>query len=138
MAHWKGFVEKHFTETGSFIHVVWSATSERTKMFEIVYAAMPRYFYSQFHTDVENLQITLDGAVEKATPTESKVTCDRAKFIYTYRNQCQVRYNITRVHQSLLTCLGRLRGKTNGILGRVGQDGVVTVRNELPPPVYSS
>lgn len=62
-------------------------------MFEIVWAAMPRYFLTQFASDVENMQITLDGAVEKNSPNESKVTCDRAKFIYTYRNQCQVRMN---------------------------------------------
>lgn len=93
ISYWQPFVEKHFTETGSFIHVIWSQTAERerTKMFEIVYAALPRYFFTQFSTDVDNLQITLDGATEKSTNAETKVTCDRAKFIYTYSNRCQVR-----------------------------------------------
>lgn len=59
-------------------------------MYEVVYAALPRYFFSQFSTDVENLQITLDGAVERNAGSETKVTCDRAKFIYTFKNQCQV------------------------------------------------
>jgi hypothetical protein len=89
---WKTFVDKFFTETGSFIHCVYHATSERTKQFEIVYAALPRYFYTLFNTDVINLQITLDGATEKTSQPELKVTCDRAKFIYTYRNRCQVVY----------------------------------------------
>ncbi|KAF2689706.1 hypothetical protein K458DRAFT_131405 [Lentithecium fluviatile CBS 122367] len=87
---WQGFVDKFFTETGAFIHVLSTRNSESTKMFEIVHAAMPRYFYTQFNTEVEHLQITLDGATEKSGPPESKVTCDRAKFIYTYKNQCQV------------------------------------------------
>ena len=90
---WQTFVDKFFDEKGSFIHVVFSNVTERTKQFEIVYAALPRYFYTLFNTDVTNLQITLDGATEKASPPELKVTCDRAKFIYTYRNGCQVVYN---------------------------------------------
>lgn len=90
---WQTFVDKFFTETGSFIHVVFSGHQERTKQFEIVHAALPRYFYTLFNTDVTNLQITLDGATEKASPPELKVTCDRAKFIYTYKNHCQVVYH---------------------------------------------
>ena len=89
---WQSFVEKFFSVTGSFIHCVFSTGSERTKQFEIVYAALPRYFFTLFNTDVTNLQITLDGSAEKASGSELKVTCDRAKFIYTYRNQCQVVY----------------------------------------------
>lgn len=90
---WQAFVEKFFMETGSFIHVVCSSSTERTKQFEIVYAALPRYFYTLFNTDVTNLQITLDGANEKVGPNEVKVTCDRAKLIYTYKNSCQVVYH---------------------------------------------
>jgi hypothetical protein len=90
---WQGFVEKFFTETGAFIHSVYSKTKGNTKQFEIVYAALPRYFDTLFNTDVANLQITLDGATEKASHPELRVTCDRAKFIYTYKNQCQVIYS---------------------------------------------
>jgi hypothetical protein len=89
---WQAFVDKFFADTGSFIHCVYHTATERTKQFEIVYAALPRYFYTLFNTDVTNLQITLDGATEKTAPPELKVTCDRAKFIYTYKNQCQVVY----------------------------------------------
>ncbi|KAF2829620.1 hypothetical protein CC86DRAFT_391742 [Ophiobolus disseminans] len=89
---WQSFIDKFFTDTGSFIHCLYNSGSDRGKQFEIVYAALPRYFYTLFTTDVTNLQITLDGSTEKASPTELKVTCDRAKFIYTYKNQCQVVY----------------------------------------------
>lgn len=89
---WQAFVDKFFTETGSFIHCVYHRQLDRTKQFEIVYAALPRYFYTLFNTDVTNLQITLDGSAEKAAPPELKVTCERAKMIYTYKNQCQVVY----------------------------------------------
>lgn len=89
---WQSFVDKFFTETGSFIHCVFSSTAERTKQFEIVYAALPRYFYTLFNSDVTSLQITLDGPQEKTVHTDMKVTCDRAKFIYTYKNLCQVVY----------------------------------------------
>lgn len=90
---WQAFVEKFFTETGSFVHVVYSTAAVKTKQFEIVYAALPRYFYTLFNTEVTNLQITLDGATEKSAHSELKVTCDRAKFIYTYRNRCQIIYH---------------------------------------------
>ena len=89
---WQAFVDRFFAESGSFVHVVCSSSTERTKQFEIVYAALPRYFYTLFNTDVTNLQITLDGAAEKTSNGELKVTCERAKFIYTYKNSCQVVY----------------------------------------------
>lgn len=92
VALWQNFVDKFFNDSGSFIHVLYSTRMERTKQFEIVCAALPRYFYTVFSTDVQNIQITLDGAKENLGPNEVKVTCDRAKFIYTYENQCQVVY----------------------------------------------
>ena len=96
-------------------------------MFDIVYAALPRYFYTQFNTDVENLHITLDGATEKLSPTETKVTCDRAKFIYTYKNQCQVSLS-KQIWPLLLTLYsGRMSWKVDGILGRVRENGMVAI-----------
>jgi hypothetical protein len=93
--NWQAFVDRFFSDTGSFIHCVYHNGTERTKQFEIVHAALPRYFLTLFNTDVTNLQITLDGATEKISPASSelKVTCDRAKFIYTYKNHCQVVYH---------------------------------------------
>jgi hypothetical protein len=90
---WQSFVDKFFAENGSFVHVLFSEATAKTKQFDIVHASLPRYFFTQFNTEVEHLQITLDGATEKNDPSrsETKVTCDRAKFIYTYKNQCQVR-----------------------------------------------
>lgn len=102
---WQSFVDKFFNESGSFIHVLYSMSAERTKQFEIVCAALPRYFYTVFNTDIQNIQITLDGAKENTGPSENKVTCDRAKFIYTYENQCQVRFSAS----------ARLRPCTNHI-----------------------
>jgi hypothetical protein len=89
---WQAFVDRFFAESGSFVHIVCSSSVERSKQFEIVYAALPRYFYTLFNTDVASLQITLDGATEKVAGAELKVTCERAKFIYTYKNSCQVVY----------------------------------------------
>jgi hypothetical protein len=95
-------------------------------MFDIVYAALPRYFYTQFNTEVENLQITLDGSTERVSPTETKVSCDRAKLIYTYRNQCQVSYTMHTMEHGL-TVLGCMLRKADSVLGWLRQDGVVTV-----------
>jgi hypothetical protein len=91
---WQAFVDKFFAaESSSFIHGVYNPKLERSKQFDIVYAALPRYFHTLFsNTDVTNLQITLDGSTEKSSAAELKVTCERAKLIYTYRNHCQVVY----------------------------------------------
>ena len=88
--HWQTFVDRFFAESGSFVNILFSHDTPRTKLFEIVHAALPRYFLTLFNTEVESLQVTLDGATENNGGSESKVTCDRAKFIYTYKNQCQV------------------------------------------------
>jgi hypothetical protein len=93
--NWQSFVDKFFSESGSFINNFWSDRTEGTKQWEIIYAAIPRYFYTLFNTHVENLQITIDGAQEKSTGTETKVTCDRAKFIYTYKTQCPIQVRST-------------------------------------------
>lgn len=103
VALWQSFVDKFFNDSGSFIHVLYSTRQERTKQFEIVCAALPRYFYTVFSTDVQNIQITLDGAKENLGPSETKVTCDRAKFIYTYENQCQVCISATKYYCFILT-----------------------------------
>ena len=125
---WQSFVDKFFNESGSFIHVLYSTSKERTKQFEIVCAALPRYFYTVFTTDIQNIQITLDGSKENAGPAETKVTCDRAKFIYTYENQCQVCTDtfslVTPLTDFSLGCLHR---KVDSILVRLRQDGMATV-----------
>jgi hypothetical protein len=90
--YWQDFVERFFTETGSFIQSVSHSSRTQTKQFEIVYAALPRYFCTLFNNTVTSLQITIDGAQEKVAQTDLKVTCTQAKFIYTYHNQCQVVY----------------------------------------------
>lgn len=97
-------MEKFFSETGAFLHVAYNKATHRTKMFEVVYAALPRYFLSHFSTDVENLQVTIDGAQERNIGAETKVECDRAKFIYTYKNQCQVSENCSYFGASLIGC----------------------------------
>ncbi|KAH7117086.1 LIM-domain binding protein-domain-containing protein, partial [Dendryphion nanum] len=102
---WKPFVQRHFTETGSFVHVLFQAATGGSKQFEIVYAALPRYFYTQFSSDIDNLQIQIYGAVEHASSTETKVTCDGTKFIYNYlHGTCPVQ----------VICQGRLTAFWSG------------------------
>jgi hypothetical protein len=89
-------VERCFSETGSFIHNLREAFTQGTKQFEIDYSALPRYFFTLFNTDLQHLQITIDGAQEKVTPSDIRVVCDRAKFIYTYKTpKCPVQVGAT-------------------------------------------
>ena len=117
--------------------MLYSTRMEQTKQFEIVCAALPRYFYTVFSTDVQNIQITLDGAKENLGPSEIKVTCDRAKFIYTYENQCQVCIAqsdmIASYSPSPTGCLHR---KIDRILVRLRQDGMASIRGDGSSRIY--
>lgn len=136
MSLWQSFVDKFFNESGSFIHVLYSMSAERTKQFEIVSAALPRYFYTVFNTDIQNIQITLDGAKENTGSSENKVTCDRAKFIYTYENQCQVCSQASASDTVLIIASGRLHWETNSILVRLRKDGMATIRRDRTSTVH--
>ena len=127
-------MEKFFTDTGAFLHTAFNRVSHRTKMFEVVYAALPRYFLSQFSTEVENLQITLDGASELVVNNETKVTCDRAKFTYTYRNQCQVTTTLLYFAPALIN-IGCVSWQAHGFLDcRKHQNGMATIRDAGASP----
>lgn len=74
-----------------------SDPSSKPKQFEICYTALPRYYWTQYASGVENIQVTLDGAFEKDLSGNGHIVeCGRAKFIYWFRSGTQ------------LVCTGRL------------------------------
>ncbi|KAF2803482.1 uncharacterized protein BDZ99DRAFT_526411 [Mytilinidion resinicola] len=91
ISHWNAFVSKFFSPEGEFKHTLYDRSGGKTKQFPVSFAALPRYFYVQFDSGVENMQITIDGASEKAVGTDSNyVESHRAKIIYSFQNGTQL------------------------------------------------
>jgi hypothetical protein len=88
LPYWQQFVAKFFSEEGAFKHSVWEKFDKHSKQFEICYAALPRYFMTQFDSGVETVQITIDGAIETPFGVESS----KSKFIYWFKNGTQVSF----------------------------------------------
>ncbi|KAK8247536.1 LIM-domain binding protein-domain-containing protein [Phyllosticta capitalensis] len=98
LLYWKQFVGRFFTENGVFKQTLLDygaqTTNPGSKNFEICTLALPRYFYTQFQSGLENLQLTMDGLVEKELGNSCHyVESARAKFIYWYKNGTQVVHN---------------------------------------------
>ncbi|KAK7569903.1 LIM-domain binding protein-domain-containing protein [Phyllosticta citricarpa] len=98
LAYWKAFVARFFTENGVFKQTLLDYGAQTpapgSKNFEICTLALPRYFYTQFQSGLDNLQLTMDGLIEKELGNACHyVESARAKFIYWYKNGTQVVHN---------------------------------------------
>jgi hypothetical protein len=92
---WQAFVARFFTPEASFMYSVFHKPDQTSKQFEIVYAALPRYFYRLFECKVSQVQLTLDGANEKAIMNEgaqpmSVIFSERSKFIHWFEDKSHV------------------------------------------------
>jgi hypothetical protein len=84
--HWNSVIDQHFSESGVFMLRVCSDKPEGgSKEFTIAHATLPRFFVVLFNTQVESLQISINGAITENTGTETRVTCERARFTYVYK-----------------------------------------------------
>lgn len=93
MTHWKTFVGRFFSEDGVFKQSLldYAPQNGKSKNFEICNPALPRYYYTQFQSGVQNIQLTMDGLTEKEFGNNCHyVESNRAKFIYWFKNGTQV------------------------------------------------
>jgi hypothetical protein len=82
--------------------LVWDKFDKHSKQFEICYAALPRYFMTQFDSGVESVQITIDGPTESFGNDCHYVESLKSKFIYWFKNGTQVRFLNSLIRASLL------------------------------------
>lgn len=67
-----------------------------SKTFEVQAAGLPRYLYIQFESDIEQVQLLLDGNFEKKlSDTHTVVRADRAKFLHWFKDGTQLVWNGT-------------------------------------------
>ncbi|KAF9639689.1 hypothetical protein BFW01_g11495 [Lasiodiplodia theobromae] len=96
ITHWKTFVGRFFSEDGIFKQTLldYAPQAQKPKNFEICNPALPRYYYTQFQSGVQNIQLTMDGITEKEFGNNCHyVESNRAKFIYWFKNGTQVVQN---------------------------------------------
>lgn len=94
IGQWKAFVGRFFSEDGIFKQSLLDyapINANKAKNFEICNPALPRYYYTQFQSGVQNIQLTMDGITEKEFGNNCHyVESNRAKFIYWFKNGTQV------------------------------------------------
>lgn len=84
--HWASVVDQHFAEDGVFsLSLCSDKPNGGSKEFTIVRASVPRFFHTLFSTQVESLQISVNGAKTESIGSNTRVKCERARFTYVYK-----------------------------------------------------
>jgi hypothetical protein len=94
MNYWKQFIEQHFIEGGTMRIALFDQKEQRTKQFEVVTSLLPRYFWTQFDANVEQIQIILEGTQETPIGADyHHILAERARMFYWFNDGSQVRYD---------------------------------------------
>ncbi len=106
---WREFVERFFAPDSSLRHVVKDLKADHSKQYEVLFPSLPRYFYVHYE-GIDQMQIFIEQPSERgvnapgATQPFYIVEALRAKFIYWFKNETQVRLlSYKTVSSSLLT-----------------------------------
>jgi hypothetical protein len=91
MNHWRKLISQHFMDEGVFRMTLKSRTDKSSKIFEVNASSLPRFFYTQYESDVDQIQLLLDGAIEKTiSDTHQFVQAERARMLFWFRDGTQV------------------------------------------------
>jgi hypothetical protein len=96
MAYWRSLIEEHFVEDGSLQLTLTTSQSQNGKVvpgktFEISAPSLPRYFWMQYDGQVEQIQIVLNGNVEKTINNDYHYArANQARMLYWFKDGTQV------------------------------------------------
>ena len=96
MAYWRSLIEEHFVDDGSLQLTLTTPQSQngkvvQAKTFEISAPSLPRYFWMQYDGQVEQIQIVLNGSVEKTiNENYNFARADKARMLYWFKDGTQV------------------------------------------------
>jgi hypothetical protein len=94
MAYWQAFVQAHFTDDAVYRMNLKFATDMSTKAFEVHASGLARFLYTQFETDIDQVQLVLDGNQEKKlSETHTVVRADRSRLLHWLRDGTQLVWN---------------------------------------------
>jgi hypothetical protein len=91
LAYWQNFVDAHFTDDAIYRLVLRYSTDGATKQFDIHASGLARFLYTQFETDINQVQLVLDGNEEKKLgATHAVVRADRSRMLHWLRDGTQL------------------------------------------------
>ena len=94
---WKAFINKHFTEDGTLRMILRPMTQGEkaaAKTFEVGAPSLPRYFWTQYDSHVDQIQILLDGVLESHLPDNyHSVRANRSRMIYWFKDGTELVWN---------------------------------------------
>jgi hypothetical protein len=96
IADWTNFVKQHFTDDAIYRMVLKYEGDTSSKTFEVHATGLPRYLYTTFESDIDQVQYVLDGAQEKKiSESHTVVRCDRSRMLHWFRDGAQLVWNGT-------------------------------------------
>ena len=98
IAYWKSFIGQHFTDDGTLRMTLrpmpQGGEKPAAKTFEVGAPALPRYFWTQYDSQVDQIQILLDGLSESHLPDNyNLVKASRSRMIYWFKDGTQLVWN---------------------------------------------
>src|ERR1700712_12159 len=91
MNYWRNFIDQHFVDDGAMRITLRDQKEDRSKQFEVVASLLPRYFWTQFDGNVEQIQLLLEGTSEKTVNNNYHyVQAERARMLYWFSDGGQV------------------------------------------------
>jgi len=95
MEYWKNFIDEHFEADGSLQLTLTSPQSQNgrvhSRSFEISAPSLPRYFWMQYDGQVEQIQIVLNGHIEKSINNFYHFArAEKARMLYWFKDGTQV------------------------------------------------
>ncbi|KAG5934748.1 hypothetical protein E4U53_000601 [Claviceps sorghi] len=95
LSYWNSFVARFFSVNGVFRYSLHMTDDDETmdKLYEIAYAAIPRYFHTHFGSGVRNMQLIMDkGLTDRPLPGDFHcIENQRASLVYWFESGSHVR-----------------------------------------------
>ena len=99
LQYWQSFVAEFFTDDGVYRTHLWELSDNRASpshAHEIMMPVLARYFWMQFNSGVERMQICINDAKPKELPNGGyHVESERSTFTYWYESGSQVSTSTT-------------------------------------------
>ncbi|KAG5916844.1 hypothetical protein E4U42_007475 [Claviceps africana] len=90
LSYWNGFVARFFSVNGVFRYSLHITDDDESmdKLYEIAYAAIPRYFHTHFGSGVRNMQLIMDkGLTDRPLPGDFHcIENQRASLVYWFES----------------------------------------------------
>ncbi|KAI5287561.1 hypothetical protein KEM54_005907, partial [Ascosphaera aggregata] len=85
--YWFNFVDQFYSPTGDLRFGLKDAEAG-SKKFEIAFPVIPRYYFTQFRSGMDRIQIIFENTTQRQHPDFYHTVEGRATIIYWYRNGC--------------------------------------------------